>query len=156
MMTGLAVSMAAVMGAMPVYAAGENEKEVSKEETVYVNADAAGKEKNVTVSNWLKNAGTKKTLKDRTDLKDIKNVKGDETYTESGNSVTWNTEGQDIYYQGKTGKDLPVTVNFTYYLDGKKMNPESGRQKRPPADQDQIRKPCKADRKGGRKRRDTL
>ena len=28
MMTGLAVSMAAVMGAMPVYAAGENEKEV--------------------------------------------------------------------------------------------------------------------------------
>ena len=124
MMTGLAVSMAAVMGAMPVYAAGENEKEVSKEETVYVNADAAGKEKNVTVSNWLKNAGTKKTLKDRTDLKDIKNVKGDETYTESGNSVTWNTEGQDIYYQGKTRKDLPVTVNFTYYLDGKKMNPE--------------------------------
>ena len=36
MMTGLAVSMAAVMGAMPVYAAGENDKEVSKEETVYV------------------------------------------------------------------------------------------------------------------------
>lgn len=44
-MTGLAVSMATVVGAMPVYAAGETEKEVSKEETVYVNADAAGKEK---------------------------------------------------------------------------------------------------------------
>ena len=38
MMTGLAVSMATVVGAMPVYAAGETEKEVSKEETVYVNA----------------------------------------------------------------------------------------------------------------------
>lgn len=124
MMTGLAVSMAAVMGAMPVYAAGENDKEVSKEETVYVNADAAGREKNVTVSNWLKNAGTKKALKDQTDLKEIKNVKGDETYTENGNSLTWNTEGQDIYYQGKTGKDLPVSVNFTYYLDGKKMTPK--------------------------------
>ena len=56
MMTGLAVSMATVVGAMPVYAAGETEKEVSKEETVYVNADAAGKEKDVTVSSWLKNA----------------------------------------------------------------------------------------------------
>ena len=117
----MAAGMAAVLGTTPVIAAAqEADNGVSKEETVYVNADAAGKEKNVTVSNWLKNAGTKKTLKDRTDLKDIKNVKGDETYTESGNSVTWNTEGQDIYYQGKTGKDLPVTVNFTYYLDGKK------------------------------------
>lgn len=124
MMTGLAVSMATVVGAMPVYAAGETEKEVSKEETVYVNADAAGKEKDVTVSSWLKNAGVEKKLKDRTDLKDIKNVKGEETYTEKGDSVIWNTEGQDIYYQGKTGKDLPVSVNLAYYLDGKKMSPE--------------------------------
>ena len=66
----------------------------------------------------------RQALKDQTDLKEIKNVKGDETYTENGNSLTWNTEGQDIYYQGKTGKDLPVSVNFTYYLDGKKMTPK--------------------------------
>ena len=32
MMTGLAVSMAAVMGAMPVYAAGENDEITKKRE----------------------------------------------------------------------------------------------------------------------------
>ena len=38
---GLAVGMAAIMTAVPVYAAEETGS-VSKEETVYVNADASG------------------------------------------------------------------------------------------------------------------
>ena len=40
MMSGLAVGMAAVMGAAPVYAATGEDAAVSKEETVYVNANA--------------------------------------------------------------------------------------------------------------------
>ena len=62
MMSGLAVGMAAVMGAAPVYAATGEEAAVSKEETVYVNANADGSEDQITVSNWLKNAGTEKNL----------------------------------------------------------------------------------------------
>ena len=58
MMSGLAVGMAAVMGAAPVYAATGEDAAVSKEETVYVNANADGSEDQITVSNWLKNAGT--------------------------------------------------------------------------------------------------
>ena len=80
MMSGLAVGMAAVMGAAPVYAATGEDAAVSKEETVYVNANADGSEDQITVSNWLKNAGTEKNLQDESELKDIKNVKGDEEW----------------------------------------------------------------------------
>ena len=82
MMSGLAVGMAAVMGAAPVYAATGEDAAVSKEETVYVNANADGSEDQITVSNWLKNAGTEKNLQDESELKDIKNVKGDEEFTQ--------------------------------------------------------------------------
>ena len=105
MMSGLAVGMAAVMGAAPVYAATGEDAAVSKEETVYVNANADGSEDQITVSNWLKNAGTEKNLQDESELKDIKNVKGDEEFTQSGNKLTWQTDGEDIYYQGTTTID---------------------------------------------------
>ena len=48
MMSGLAVGMAAVMGAAPVYAATGEDAAVSKEETVYVNANADGSEDQIT------------------------------------------------------------------------------------------------------------
>ena len=120
----VAAGMAAVIGAVPVLAAGSSTaSDVYKEETVYVNADASGKETSVIVSDWLKNAGSQKTLKDSSDLTDIENVKGDETWTSSGSNLTWTTEGNDIYYQGNSNKELPVNVHFTYYLDGKKTEP---------------------------------
>ena len=110
-----------VMGFSPVLAANTD---ISKEETVYVNANADGSEDQITVSNWLKNAGTEKNLKDESELKDIKNVKGDEEFTQSGNELTWQTDGEDIYYQGTTTKEPPVSVKFTYYLDGKEIKPD--------------------------------
>ena len=120
----VAAGMAAVIGAVPVLAAGStSDTEVSKEETVYVNADASGNETSIIVSDWLKNAGSQKTVKDSSDLTDIENVKGDETWTSSGSNLTWTTDGKDIYYQGNSDKELPVNVHFTYYLDGKKTEP---------------------------------
>ena len=91
---------------------------------LYVNANADGSEDQITVSNWLKNAGTEKNLQDESELKDIKNVKGDEEFTQSGNKLTWQTDGEDIYYQGTTTKEPPVSVKFTYYLDGKEIKPD--------------------------------
>ena len=69
----VAVGMTMVMGVSPVLAANTD---ISKEETVYVNANADGSEDQITVSNWLKNAGTEKNLKDESELKDIKKRKG--------------------------------------------------------------------------------
>ena len=124
--TSLAVGMSVMMGAVPVFAAGTSSDAdaVYKEETVYVNADATGTIDEVTVSNWLKNSGSVSgSLTDASTLKDIKNVKGDETFTTSGDTLTWKTDGEDIYYQGTTDQDLPVSVKLTYYLDGKEIKP---------------------------------
>ena len=99
-------------------------EEAGKEETVYVVSKADGTADNVIVSEWLKNKDGSDTIKDASDLKDIKNVKGDETFTQNGDEVTWDAKGNDIYYQGTTDKELPVTEKITYYLDGKEMTPE--------------------------------
>ena len=96
----------------------------SKEESVYVKADASGNVKKTTVSEWLKNP-EKRTISDTSELKDIKNVKGDETFeTGSNNNVSWKSEGNDIYYQGTIDKELPVDVKVSYKLDGKSISPE--------------------------------
>ena len=89
--TSLAVGMSVMVGAMPVYAASsdkkDNDDKLYKEETVYVNADAAGNTDEITVSNWLKNSGdVSGKLTDKSTLNDIKNVKGDEKYTADGDS----------------------------------------------------------------------
>ena len=94
-----------------------------KEETVYVIADANGKADKVIVSEWLKNQKGSDTLKDQSNLKDVKNVKGDQDFTKgSGDELTWNAKGSDIYYQGTSDKQLPVDVTVTYKLNGKTVS----------------------------------
>ena len=96
-----------------------------KEETVYVIAGADGSSQKVIVSDWLKNGLGDDSLTDITDLSDIKNVKGDETFAQSGSNLTWDAAGNDIYYQGTSTKKLPVEVKITYTLDGAEVNPDS-------------------------------
>ena len=96
----------------------------SKEESVYVKADASGNVKKTMVSEWLKNP-EKGTISDTSELKDIKNVKGDETFETGSNiNVSWKSEGNDIYYQGTIDKELPVDVKVSYKLDGKSISPK--------------------------------
>lgn len=101
-----------------------NEKEIGKEETVYVIADSTGATENIIVSGHLINNDGEKTLEDASTLKDIRNVKGDETFTEKGNHQIWQADGKDIYYQGTTTDSTPVSQKITYYLDGKEIKPE--------------------------------
>lgn len=106
------------------YATDSEDTGFSKEESVYVKADASGNVKKTTVSEWLKNP-EKGTISDTSELKDIKNVKGDETFeTGSNNNVSWKSEGNDIYYQGTIDKELPVDVKVSYKLDGKSISPK--------------------------------
>lgn len=101
-----------------------SEKEIGKEETVYVIADSSGKEQKVIVSDHLINNEDKETIEDATTLTDIENVKGDETFTQNGNKLVWQADGKDIYYQGTSVESLPVSQKLTYYLDGKEIAPE--------------------------------
>lgn len=97
-------------------------KEIGKEETVYIIADSEGKAESTIVSEWLKNPEKKDVLSDTSDLKEIENVKGSETFEQKGNVLDWQANGKDIYYQGTTSKEAPVTTKITYYLDGKKIS----------------------------------
>lgn len=99
-------------------------EKVTKEESVYVNADADGNVTKITVSDWLKKAGINGALEDKSALKDIINVKGDETFEQDGEGLSWNAGSDDIYYQGTTDKELPVSVSISYQLDGKDIQPD--------------------------------
>lgn len=92
-----------------------------KDETVYAKVDAAGNVKTVTVSDQLKNIGRLSEVKDISVLKDIENVKGDEVFAESGDSLIWNPDNKDICYQGTTNKALPVGIEISYKLDGQNI-----------------------------------
>lgn len=95
-----------------------------KDETVYVIADAEGKKQEVIVSAWLKNPNGEAELQDVSNLNNIYNVKGEETFTQNGTDVTWQADGNPIYYQGTSDAELPVGVEISYYLEGEKVTPE--------------------------------
>ena len=94
----------------------------TKDETVYVKVDDAGNQKDVTVSDQLKNISSLGTIDDVSDLSDIKNVKGDETFSENNGKLVWQGDKKDICYQGTTTKKIPVGMKVTYELDGKKVS----------------------------------
>ena len=91
-----------------------------KDETVYVLAGADGSVQKIIVSDWLKNTLGAQQLADSTTLSDVENVKGDESYA----SGSWDAQGNDIYYQGNSNKDLPVSMKVTYKLDGNEISPQ--------------------------------
>ena len=99
--------------AVPIWA-------LEKDETIYAKLDNDGKPNQVIVSEHLK--GTDEKAYDKTKLENIQNINGDEKYTLDNGKLTWESNGKDIYYQGVTKEELPVTLNITYYLNGEKMN----------------------------------
>ena len=125
---GVAYALTGEKNEMPAKAVttsmkAEEEKEVSKDETVYVLAGADGSVQKVIVSDWIKNALKEDSIADKSALSDIENVKGNETYTLDGSNMTvWDAEGNDIYYQGSIEKELPVAMTVSYKFDGKSIS----------------------------------
>ena len=78
----------------------------TKSETVYAKIDGTGSVTSVTVSDQLKNISGESKFKDISDLEDIINVKGEESYSASGKDLVWDAVGEDICYQGTTSKEL--------------------------------------------------
>lgn len=96
----------------------------TKDETVYTKLDSNGSNYNTIVSNHIENENQEKLINDISDLLNIKNVNGDEEFTQDGNSLVWNAEGSDIYYQGETQKELPIECKIKYELDGNEITPQ--------------------------------
>ncbi len=94
----------------------------TKDETVYSKMDSNGKNYKTIVSTHIKNTENADLINDLSDLLNVKNTSGDETYTQDGNKFVWNANKNDIYYQGESSKELPIECNVKYDLDGKELS----------------------------------
>ena len=96
----------------------------TKEESVYSKLDNNGIAYQTIVSNHLKNTEKSELLKDISDLMNIENVSGNQEYEEENGRLIWKAEGEDIYYQGNSKKELPIECKISYKLDGQEISKE--------------------------------
>lgn len=96
----------------------------TKEETVYTKLDSKGNDYKTVVSTHIINDENLDMIGDLSDLLNIKNTSGEETFKQDGSKITWNANKNDIYYQGESSKELPIECNIKYELDGKEISPE--------------------------------
>ncbi|MBQ6477701.1 MAG: hypothetical protein IJI43_04655 [Bacilli bacterium] len=96
---------------------------LTKKETIYNTIDYTGKVEKTIINNHLFEL-PKGRVEDETELKNILNINGDETFKLEGNKLIWNSNGKDIFYRGEINKELPLSIKTTYYLDGKEVNPK--------------------------------
>ncbi|MCI8273593.1 MAG: hypothetical protein HFJ55_05890 [Clostridia bacterium] len=92
----------------------------TKNETVYSKINTNGEGYKTIVTDHI--SGTEEIIEDLSDLANIKNVSGKETFTKEGNKIIWKANGEDIHYQGESNKELPVNCNIKYELDGKEIS----------------------------------
>lgn len=94
----------------------------TKDETVYSKLDASGSNYKTIVSTHIENTENEELIKDLSDLLNVKNTSGNETFTQEGSTFTWNANKNDIYYQGESQKELPIECTVKYELDGKEIS----------------------------------
>lgn len=96
----------------------------TKDETVYSKLNQNGETYESLVSTHLVNDAKEDLINDISDLLNIKNVNGDETFTQKGNKIVWDSNGNDIYYQGESKKALPIDMTVKYELNGEEISAE--------------------------------
>jgi len=106
----LGVITGLVLESFPIWA-------LTKDESIYAKLDNNGQVSKVIVTEHLQGTDEKETT-DKTRLTDINNINGEEKYTNVDGKLVWESNGKDIYYQGKTKEELPITLSIKYYLDG--------------------------------------
>lgn len=103
---------------LPAFAA-ERKPDFLKEETVYAALEADGSLRSQTVSEHLYSAGGLASVQDVSTLEHIENTQTDAAFVQDGDTLIWQTEDTDVYYKGTTGRQLPVSAQITYTLDGR-------------------------------------
>ena len=93
----------------------------AKDETVYILSDAQGQARRIIVSDWLKNPDKLDELTDATRLQNLTMVEGNATFERDGDRLTWDADGKDVYYQGDSDEELPLTLQITYLVDGEEV-----------------------------------
>lgn len=95
---------------------------LTKKETVYTKLNSDGSISNITVNDHLINNDKLESIDDLTDLKDIMNISGDESFTLNGNKLSFKAISNDIIYTGTTDKELPIKIDIKYYLNNEEKD----------------------------------
>lgn len=98
-------------------------QDIKKDETVYVILDENGNSTEQIVSDWISSPEVLGEFKDKSNLEDIKNVKGSEEPVRNGDELTWNIPSENLYYQGTSNKELPISISIKYKFNNKEVNP---------------------------------
>ncbi|MGN0636008.1 MAG: hypothetical protein ACI4I5_07275 [Acutalibacteraceae bacterium] len=91
---------------------------LAKKEAVFVTLSASGAVQSIEVTDRLITDTPQVRVEDITFLENIENVKGPEKAQFDGVNVTWHMQSNQLYYTGKTNKQLPVELHIAYYLNG--------------------------------------
>lgn len=116
----LALTLGCSAAALPAAAAAH--ESATKDESVYVTLAPDGSVQQQTVSVWLHRDGGLDGFADVSCLEAIHDLKGTAVPTQTGEQLTWKVEAPDLYYQGTTGRQLPITAAISYELDGEPLS----------------------------------
>ena len=99
---------------MPVFAA-------SKDEVVYSKINGNNEDYSTIVSDKITNDQRQEYVNDLSNLLNIVNTSGDEAFTQDGNKIVWNANGNSLSYQGDTNQELPIKTTVTYKLNNEEV-----------------------------------
>lgn len=99
-----------------------------KNETVYVKLSPEGKVVDTTVVNWFHTNGkTPEKISDPADLKKPQVLNGSFKARQGKDSIELSklsSKQKDYYYSGVSDRALPVSIQMTYFLNGKAVQPK--------------------------------
>lgn len=95
---------------------------VTKDETVYSKLNVKGEQYKTIVSTELKNENNLEKITDISNLLNIENTSGDESFSKDGDTLIWDAKGNDIHYQGETEEKLPIELEIKYELEGQEIS----------------------------------
>lgn len=96
-----------------------------RDETVYVMLNNDGSVSHIKVVNHIYGINGTDTYTDYGMYTDVKSLTAGIAPKIDGSRIIWpadNLNGRDLYYEGTVDRELPVSINIKYYLDGKLMD----------------------------------
>ena len=93
----------------------------TKEETIYSKLNSDNKIYSTIVTSKITNDNREALIDDVSNLLNIENLSGDESFSNEGNKITWQTNGNDITYKGSSEQELPIKTNIKYSLNGEDL-----------------------------------
>ena len=93
----------------------------TKEETIYSKLNSDNKIYSTIVTSKITNNNREALIDDVSNLLNIENLSGDESFPNEGNKITWQTNGNDITYKGSSEQELPIKTNIKYSLNGENL-----------------------------------